>query len=161
MSKLLSKNYVFTRLCPCGSGMSFSSCCEIVFQDHTRAVTPLMLMRSRYTAFVLCNTSHLLATWDTLFKPPSLALDDSSTWLRLEIIQSSDVTANDSSGYVYFKAFFIEQNTLVTLTEKSRFIRRNEKWYYQEGKTDIEKAEIPLKSSCPCGSGKKFKRCCM
>ena len=71
------------------------------------------------------------------------------------------MTPIENSGYVYFKAFYIEQNILVTLSEKSRFIRKNEKWYYQDGDTDIEKSRIPLKSQCPCGSGKKFKRCCM
>lgn len=161
MTRLSSDSTVFSHLCPCCSGNSFSSCCERVFKDHTKAANPLMLMRSRYTAFVLGNTSHLLATWDDICKPPSLPIDEYCKWLKLEILEAPAVSDNDDSGYVYFKACFIENNTLVTLLEKSRFIRKNEKWYYQDGETEIEKSCIPLKSQCPCGSGRKFKRCCI
>jgi len=118
-------------------------------------------MRSRYSAYVLGNTSHLLKTWDNLFRPESLTLDDNCKWVKLEIIKSSKNDTEEKTGFVHFKAFFIKNRELITLSEMSQFIKKDENWYYQNGETEYNKVTIPLKSPCPCGSGRKFKRCCM
>ena len=147
--------------CPCGSGNFLSSCCQIIFNDHAKATTPELLMRSRYSAYALGNISHILSTWDNLYRPPSLTFDERIKWLKLEIVESLFLKTDTNLGYVHFRAIFIENKNLITLSEKSQFIKKNRKWYYQKGETKYETTNVSLKSPCPCGSGKKFKRCCL
>ena len=47
------------------------------------------------------------------------------------------------------------------LEEASRFVQEEGRWYYLNGNT----SEGPLKPGrndpCPCGSGRKYKACCL
>jgi len=56
------------------------------------------------------------------------------------------------------KAYYLLNNTIELLHEKSTFVFINDEWKYQDGvlyDTQIAKNEI-----CFCGSKKKYKRCC-
>ena len=41
-------------------------------------------------------------------------------------------------------------------TERSRFLKENGQWYYIDG----TRPQFGRNDPCPCGSGKKFKKCC-
>lgn len=123
-------------------------------------------MRSRYTAFCLRNSDYLLATWDDSSRPTQLDFnDDRQCWLRLEIISGQQGNVSDYQGTVEFNAYFFEQGRQFLLHESSRFIKRQSRWSYLDGITNIapvigKQAKINPNTPCPCGSGKKFKRCC-
>jgi len=65
---------------------------------------------------------------------------------------------NADEGYVEFAARFQEQGSeaVQLVHERSRFLRVNERWYYIDG----VKPQSGRNDSCPCGSGKKYKKCC-
>jgi len=149
-------------LCCCCSGHLFSECCQPVLQDLSLAGTPLALMRSRYTAYVLGNEKYLLDSWAPATRPQALSLEENRVkWLGLTIHSAETVLPADSVGRVDFSARFIEGDQVAVLRENSRFIREKGLWYYLDGSCDITKTKIGRNAACPCGSGKKFKRCCL
>ena len=55
------------------------------------------------------------------------------------------------------------ENTAVTLHEISRFQKEDDQWLYVDGDIHPSKKAangVGRNSPCPCGSGKKFKKCC-
>lgn len=48
--------------CPCGSKISYSSCCGLYHSAKAIAPTPEALMRSRYTAYTQANFDYIKAT---------------------------------------------------------------------------------------------------
>ena len=157
----MKKQLVPQSLCPCGSQLEYSACCQPILADHKLALTAEMLMRSRYTAFVRENTAHLLRTWEAKKRPTSLNFDDHPvTWISLVINKTSDGQAADSTGKVDFTSMYIENGQLCTLNETSDFSKRDGLWYYVDGVCEVTKKKIERNRPCPCGSQKKFKRCC-
>lgn len=148
--------------CFCGSKRSFSDCCEPILKDHSRALTPLALMRSRYSAYVLGREGYLLATWDPSTRPGSLSLmEDKVKWLELIIHAADGEQPQAVTGEVDFSARFIDRDQFCELRENSRFVRTEGLWYYLDGACEIARTKLNRNGACPCGSGKKFKRCCL
>ncbi len=122
-------------------------------------------MRSRYTAYVLRNADYLSRTWHPATRPVELGLDDGTTWQGLTVIRTSGGSENDERGIVEFTARCRVKETPGSLHEISEFVRQQGRWFYLDG--DSPK-RMPVKSGnkigrnepCPCGSGKKYKRCC-
>lgn len=149
-------------ICPCGSEKEYQACCGPVLEDHKRALTAEILMRSRYTAFVEKNTEHILRTWVDKRRPNSLNFDDHHvTWVGLVINETEDGGITDNAGTVNFTSTYIEQDQLCSLSETSTFIKKAELWYYVDGACEVAKSKIKRNNPCPCGSQKKFKRCCL
>ena len=148
--------------CQCGSGEMFSACCEPILNDHSRAGTALQLMRSRYTAFIHKHDRHILASWDPSTRPRALNHEDHPvSWVGLQIHETDRGQEKDTEGTVTFTASYIENGQFCHLREKSRFRKENDLWFYINGECDLKKEKIARNSACPCGSGKKFKRCCL
>lgn len=148
--------------CPCGSNKDYLTCCGPILKDHKLALTAEMLMRSRYTAFVKENSHHLLKTWHETKRPASLNFDDHPvTWVRLVINKTTEGQTTDSTGKVDFSSTYIENGQLCTLNEVSNFSKMNGLWYYVDGVCEVTKKKIERNRPCPCGSQKKFKRCCL
>lgn len=65
-------------------------------------------------------------------------------------------------GLVEFKAYFLDKDKLHCLNEASNFVRETGRWLYTDGEF---KPKSVVKNSrndpCPCGSGKKAKKCCL
>ncbi|WP_136808496.1 YchJ family protein [Desulfosediminicola flagellatus] len=151
-----------TAPCFCCSEKPFSECCEPVLQDHSKALTPHTLMRSRYTAYILENEPYLLTTWDPSTRPKKLSLDENPVkWLKLSVHSYSDVDEKSKTGEVKFSAQFLDKDHLCTMVETSRFVRHGALWYYLDGLNEINREKLARNGNCPCGSGKKFKRCCL
>lgn len=142
--------------CPCGSGESYSACCQGYHQGKP-APTPEALMRSRYSAFVLKLADYLQSTWHTSTRPQNLGLEQTPRWASLNIL-SSDDSGND--GTVHFRAIYRTDNGWGYLEEKSDFLREGGRWYYVSGDTSEGVLKPGRNEPCPCGSGRKYKTCC-
>jgi len=154
-------------LCNCGSGREYEECCGPIISGDIAAPTPEALMRSRYTAFGRNEMDHLR---DSLVEEHrgEFSADDvlrwnrDTTWLGLEILETSEF---GDEGMVRFKATFKHKAGTQSLTERSSFVRREGRWYYFDGEQETETVrnetpKVGRNDPCPCGSGKKFKKCC-
>ncbi|WP_419781478.1 YchJ family protein [Maridesulfovibrio sp.] len=156
--------------CPCGSGKAYESCCEPYITGKEPAPTAEALMRSRYTAFAVKRVDYL---GDTLAPESKHDYDEAqvkvwaetSTWLGLEIVSTSKGMEDDETGEVEFIAKFRQQGAIQTHHEASHFEKNDGKWFYIEGdfvpQQPIKKdKKVGRNEPCPCGSGKKYKKCC-
>ena len=117
-------------------------------------------MRSRYTAFVLGDLDYLRETWHRDFRPADLELDRRIRWLGLEIL---DEREQDDTAVVEFEARFLCDGTVDALHERSDFLRLQGQWVYTRGESlppRSKSCKPGRNEACPCGSGRKFKRCC-
>lgn len=151
--------------CYCGRAEPYSDCCQPIHHDHHQARTPEQLMRARYSAHVLGLVDFVVNTYHPSCHAESQrdAIADSidSDWQRLEVI-NAQAGANEREGFVHFKAYLQEQQQEFCLEERSRFVQENELWYYIDGEFPSQQPQQKAgrNDPCPCGSGKKFKKCC-
>jgi SEC-C motif-containing protein len=155
--------------CPCCSGKTYASCCEAIIKNES-ASTALTLMRSRYTAYNNVNADYLYYTTHPKTRVENSIIEienwsKENSWSRLEILDSENGKVNDKNGTVEFKAYFSDKNGSKQIHhEKSTFLKKDGKWFYLEGianppKTNTKRI-VARNEPCPCGSGKKFKKCC-
>jgi len=143
-------------LCYCHSKEDFSQCCEPFLKDQKKPQTPLELMRSRYSAYVLGDADYIIKTSSLQNRHEGdreliQEYAKNVTWLQLEIIEAFDTC-------VEFKAYYKENATIAMQHEKSFFVCEEGVWYYKEG--TLYNTKIERNIPCPCGSGKKYKKCC-
>ncbi len=149
-------------LCPCGSNLPFTTCCLPILDDHHLAKTADALMRSRYTAYVKKNEKHILASWHEINRPEKLNFDGHPVvWLGLTIHEVREGSENDVTGTVDFTSTYLENGLISKLREISQFVREDGLWYYRGGECNVKRQKVERNSPCPCGSGNKFKRCCL
>lgn len=144
--------------CHCGSGRPYAVCCEPLHRGDA-AASAVSLMRSRYCAYVLKLSDYLSATWHASTRPPGLDVaDDDTPWQQLEIRASRGGGECDTEGEVEFVAHFAGGQ----LHERSRFVKERGRWFYLDGEIlpPVTAAKVGRNAPCPCGSGKKFKKCC-
>ncbi len=157
------------QLCPCGSEKNYPECCGSFIEGQQKPPTPEALMRSRYTAYTQANMDYLAQTMkapaSNRFNPKSASVWAKQVkWLRLEIKMTD---AQGTKGFVEFIAYFEEQGKIKTLHEKSEFHYENNTWYYVDGEhlplndNSSHNLRVGRNDSCPCGSGKKYKKCCL
>ncbi len=147
--------------CPCGSGKLLSACCAQILVDHSKALNAQQLMRSRYTAYTLADNEYLLESWAAETRPAELDVKDPAIqWIGLDIEGCGQGEKEDTAGTVTFTARFLSSGHHCKLHEQSRFIKRDNLWYYLDGKSDSSTAKAGRNDPCPCGSGKKYKKCC-
>ena len=154
--------------CPCGSGASFGDCCEPIIKGTRESETAEELMRARYSAFVTPAIDFIVAsTHSRTRKDIDLTFirewSETSTWHGLEILETKEV--NENKAFVSFEARFAQQGEDHRHREKSLFERENEQWRFVTGdelKNPTVRYEAPRpgrNEPCPCGSGKKYKKC--
>ena len=119
-------------------------------------------MRSRYSAFVLNEAGYLFASWHPVTRPESLELEGATTeWLGLTILHTEAGGSDDEKGRVEFVASYRQEDREGKMHEASRFVREAGRWFYLDGTIQSEKpVKVGRNAPCPCGSGKKYKRCC-
>ncbi len=148
-------------LCPCGSTLTYQNCCELIHKDQSLAESAEMLMRARYTAFVQDDEDFLKQSWAAATRPEEIDTGaDSIHWLRLEILETGAGKKGDPHGTVEFVTTFLASGHLCRLHETSNFIFQDNCWYYLDGISESSREKIGRNDKCPCGSGKKFKKCC-
>jgi len=116
--------------CYCGSGLAFSSCCELFLNKTSYPETAEQLMRSRYSAFVLSNESYLRQTWAKKQCPKDIHLDKDSQWLGLKIISTSFGEAHNDIGFVQFVARYKIAGKAHRIKENSEFCKEDGHWVY-------------------------------
>jgi len=128
-------------------------------------------MRSRYSAYVECAVDYLGNTlhpdhrgdWD---RDATRRWAEETEWLGLEIISTEAGQPGDAEGWVEFAASFEEQGKPQRHQELGHFRMQAGRWYYVD--CEVPKPQTQRRTTpragrndpCPCGSGKKFKRCC-
>lgn len=121
---------------------------------------PEHLMRSRYCAFVMQDADYLIKTWHPSCGAAALRAEliagfAHTEWLGLTVFEHCWQDA-DNIGFVSFVARFTEGGKTGAIIERSRFLKENGQWYYIDG----TRPQFGRNDPCPCGSGKKFKKCC-
>jgi SEC-C motif-containing protein len=154
--------------CPCGSGSLFESCCEPVLSGRQAAAHAEQLMRARFTAHVVHDFKFLHTSYLPTSGLPFVAEEGEPTvqWTRL-VVHAHEATDNPDKAYVDFSAYGTEAGTEKVLHEKAEFLRRNGTWFYNRearlGPAPYRSAtpKIGRNDPCPCGSGRKYKQCCL
>ncbi|BFM14620.1 YchJ family protein [Maricurvus nonylphenolicus] len=124
-------------------------------------------MRSRYSAHVVasqepCAIDYLMNTWATEQRQhiDRAAVEDwavNSQWLGLTVV--SHTPKGDNASVEFAVSYRTADGSPHIHRELSQFRRDQGRWYFVEG--EEPKGQVPGRNSpCPCGSGKKYKRCC-
>ena len=162
-----------TDACPCQAGPTYAECCQDFHRKERWPEDPVTLMRSRYSAFAAGEVGFLV---DSLDSSKRSDVDEKelgewsrgSDWLGLRILESAGGGPDDDEGTVEFEAHYKvkESGEEVHHRERATFRRRDGVWYFLDGKVrggePIQNTEekVGRNDPCPCGSGKKFKKCC-
>jgi SEC-C motif-containing protein len=157
--------------CHCGSGLQFEACCGPIIEGSRPAETAEALMRARYSAFVTKQAEFLHES----LHPEHRADHDvaatrrwaeRSQWLGLKIQEVKAGGPQDAEGTVEFIATYKDHDLIKPHHEISSFRKVDGKWYFVDGKlvppaTEVRaQPKVGRNDPCPCGSGKKFKKCC-
>ncbi len=177
--------------CFCGTNLPFEQCCQPLINQNKLAQTPEQLMRSRFSAYATREYQYIFDTYAKQSQS-ELSVEDiqssgeDSHWFSL-VIYTSEILENEKEQFVEFSAFYITDDILYEMREKSRFVledvnkvvdgheNNNEQWRYVDG--DIIKhcllEKVTRKQICPCNNyptawpssidkkkGKKYKQCC-
>ena len=154
--------------CPCGGGESLETCCGPYLRAEKLPETAEALMRSRYTAYTQENVGYLLETHHPStvddVDPKSMALwAKKSKWDGLEIVATVRGGPTDDDGVVEFIARYHQEGNGFTHHERSKFEKISGRWYFKSGSMVVptirREAKVGRNDPCPCGSGKKYKKC--
>ena len=154
--------------CPCGSGANFNACCEPIINGTRQSETAEELMRARYSAFVTGAIDFIVSsTHSSTRNEIDLSFirewSQGSTWQGLEILETK--TIDDNKATVSFEASYTQSDKEQHHREKSLFEREDGEWRFVTGdelKNPTVRYETPKpgrNDPCPCGSGKKYKKC--
>ena len=165
--------------CPCGSVFPYTDCCGILIRGTTVADTAEDLMRSRYTAHVVKEWDYLVQTRrsDERKDLQDLATANKGVeWKKLEVWHSHKGGQADEEGEVTYSATFEKDGKTETLKETAIFLKEKGRWVYcgersqpkitppkssRSAKPFVRTgAKVGRNDPCPCGSGKKHKKCC-
>lgn len=122
--------------CPCGSGKTFSQCCNPYITGEQAAETPEQLMRSRYSAFVAKQMDYVFETTDPQIRSKldhqaNVEWSETATFQKLEVISSSN---EGNKGTVEFKAYYKTKDQDEVHHELSRFRKQSGTWYFRDGR---------------------------
>lgn len=157
--------------CACGSGETFQHCCAPYIVGTKQPETAERLLRSRYTAFSKHQVDYILSTHhpEKAKEVTREAIDQwsrQSKWLGLTVIKGERGGEADEDGEIEFIARYQQDGKVHDHHEVSLFKKHEGKWYFfdvtkyrQEPIRRVE-PKTGRNDPCPCGSGKKYKKCC-
>ena len=157
--------------CPCGSENDYASCCEPLITGVKPAETAEALMRARYSAYAKDQVKFILDTThpsqrDQYTETGIRRWARNSEWLGLTILATENGTADDDEGTVEFVAKYFEKGRRNRHHEIAQFRRREGQWFFYDGQAPApqtvvrESPKVGRNDPCPCGSGRKYKKCC-
>ena len=160
-----------TELCHCKSGKTYGECCGPIIAGVTKAETAEALMRARYSSYVtesvgFLKTSSTAAVQEQCDLDASLAWSRAAEWHGLEIIRTEKGGPKDKTGTVEFRALYTANGKFCNHHEVATFVKEKDGWKFEDSSFVSEKPivrETPKTGRnelCPCGSGKKYKKCC-
>lgn len=169
--------------CPCGSPKTFSECCEPFISGRAQPPTAEELMRSRYTAYTQSNIDYLGKTLAPESRSDFDAKEakkwaDAAEWKGLKILETQGGQLGDKKGVVEFVATYSTAGETIEHHEVSQFRKSDRgQWMFVDGQSHTHKEgeshhhhhstepvvrsepKVGRNDPCPCGSGKKFKKC--
>ena len=156
--------------CVCGLEPSTEECCGRYIHNGASPPTAEALMRSRYTAYVLEEIDYILKTHDPstvaeVDRDGARAWSKEADWRGLEV-HHAEGGEKDDQGVVEFTAHYEIEGRLVRHRERALFKRLRGRWFYHDGQMVKPKPmvrdnpKVGRNDPCPCGSGKKYKKCC-
>ncbi|MBQ2631104.1 MAG: YchJ family protein [Kiritimatiellae bacterium] len=157
--------------CPCKSGKTFGECCGPIIAGTARAETAEALMRARYASYVTGDVDFLRSSatkevQKEFDEATSKAWSEAARWHGLEILRTERGGHGDTDGVVEFRALYTANGEFCNHHEVSKFVREQDGWKFSDGDLVKEKPEvregpkIGRNDLCPCGSGRKYKKCC-
>jgi len=157
--------------CPCKSGRTFGECCGPIIAGEAKAKTAEALMRARYSSYVtgdveFLRSSAVQAIREVFDLEASKAWSAQSRWHGLEVMRTEKGGEKDDTGVVEFRALYTANGEFCNHHEVSTFVRENGDWKFEDGELVGERPElreepkVGRNDPCPCGSGKKYKKCC-
>jgi len=158
-------------ICPCGSNLPYDECCGPLIRGARPAATAEQVMRSRYSAYVRKEITYLKSSLhpghrSDFDEKSTRSWAEGSEWHQLEILNTSAGGAGDSEGRVEFVASYTEKGISKNHHEVATFAKEDGVWYFMKGEAVPPKPVVRAtpktgrNDPCPCGSGKKFKKCC-
>ena len=127
-------------MCPCGSLKKYKKCCKLFHDRITFPTTALQLMKSRYSAFFVCNPEYIIFT--THEKNPDFtsnieqwekSIVSFSRNTKFEKLEILDFIDTKEESFVTFKVVLFQDNEDISFTERSRFLKVNNIWKYVDG----------------------------
>jgi SEC-C motif domain protein len=157
--------------CPCSAGRSYDECCGPVLRGDAKAETAEALMRARYTAYTQGEIEFIVDSHDPesseqVDREASASWSKKAEWLGLEIVSTEAGGSDDESGGVEFIARYRMEGADLAHHERAEFRRGQDGWVYVDGEmvkpkpVVREQPKVGRNEPCPCGSGKKYKKCC-
>lgn len=130
------------KICPCASGKLYGRCCA-PYHDGLAAPSPLLLMRSRFSAYALGLCSYIV---NTTHRESPLREANLEAWINsigrfcaatkfdgLKILQEASDADDVASAFVTFRAYLRQNEGDASFTECSRFLHDGDRWYYFSG----------------------------
>ena len=154
--------------CPCTSGRAFDECCGPYLEGKAQAPTAEALMRARYSAYATGNIDYLEETLlprtrKDFERKAAAEWSRTSVWTGLAVKAVENGRAGDREGIVEFDARFRQDGEDQVHHEIARFVTEDGRWYYADGTRGLRPVRVEKtgrNEPCPCGSGKKYKKCC-
>lgn len=127
-------------------------------------------MRSRFSAFVVGDLDYIESTHakevrDDFNRSAAESTAKSVEWVSLAILNTTGGESGDDEGTVEFAARFKKDGEMHVHHELATFKTEDGRWVYVDGTMNPKGAprrveKIGRNDPCPCGSGKKYKKCC-
>jgi SEC-C motif-containing protein len=153
--------------CPCGSGRPLAQCCGPYLSGAATPSTAEALMRSRYTAYATGKVEYIVSTCvnaEGIDVDGTRRWSEKSQWTGLVIHGTEKGQASDTDGFVDFTASYTLDGLRDRHRENAHFVKKDGKWLYDEGEVKTQtvvraEPKVGRNDPCPCGSGKKYKKC--
>ena len=121
--------------CPCGSGIKYKKCCR-PYHRGKLAPDALTLMKSRYSAYAAGEVEYLIAT--THPDHPEMQKDRQKwkkeilDFCRMERFEGLEILEWEPGEEEAFVTFIAHLGS-GSMRERSRFLRRENRWLYHSG----------------------------
>lgn len=169
--------------CPCGSNLEYSKCCEPYIKGEKKAPTAEALMRARYTAYSKAEIGFIKETLapetrSDFNEKSARDWAQKSEWKGLQIQSVKQGKETDNKGVVEFTAKYKTEGKTLEHHEVAEFRKSDGKWYFVDGDSHTHEEghghhhhhepvqpvvraapKVGRNDPCPCGSGKKYKKC--
>lgn len=126
-------------------------------------------MRARYTAYATGEVDFVMRSQkvdgEESDREATEAWSKQSTWIGLDVVTVEGGGALDDEGTVEFVARYSHKDQEYAHHEEATFKKNDGRWWFIDGKmknSTFRRTTPKVKPNepCPCGSGKKWKKCC-
>jgi len=126
--------------CPCYSGKPYAECCQPFHTGGKLPENAEQLMRSRYSAYSLNLADYIIETthpenpayqknkagWKT-------SIEEQYKTVSFDRLEINEFSENESEAFVSFNAHLSKNGIDISFSEKSRFLKIENRWLYHSG----------------------------